>query len=233
MNAIESRRYEKLTRVREFGLVHKDLFPASDVIGELFATVGKTVEELDEHATTQAAGQAAAREGAITKATARDVLRTQLTAIGRTARALAPGMPGIDNKFRMPRAPNEQALLAVARAFARDAAPLAADFAAHGLPKTFVAALTAGIEAFDEAIRTHETGRDVHVAARASIKEALGAGLAAVRRVDAIVPNYLGDDAVVRAMWARARRLENPRREKRPEAESATPPPAGGVTQAA
>ncbi len=93
--------------------------------------------------------------------------------------------------------------------------------------------LTAGIEAFEEAIRTHEAGTDVHVAAHASIKEALGAGLSAVRRLDAIVPNYLGDDAVVKAMWTRARRVENPRREKRPEAESATPPPAGGITQAA
>ena len=44
MDASNSRRYEMLTRVAEFGVAHREVFPASEVVGELFAAVRKTVE---------------------------------------------------------------------------------------------------------------------------------------------------------------------------------------------
>jgi hypothetical protein len=50
MNAHNGRRYQMLTRVRDFGLAHNELFPA--------------VDELSEHATMEATGHGAAREAA-------------------------------------------------------------------------------------------------------------------------------------------------------------------------
>jgi hypothetical protein len=47
-----------------------------------------------------------------------------LLAINRTARVIAFGTRGLENKFRLPCGTNNQNLLNAARAFAADAAPL-------------------------------------------------------------------------------------------------------------
>ena len=43
MTTIETRPYEMLVRVRDFGEAHRDRFPASSVAGQAFATVGEAV----------------------------------------------------------------------------------------------------------------------------------------------------------------------------------------------
>jgi len=51
------------------------------------------------------------------------------------------------------------------------------------------------------------TGRDQRVGARASIEAAMEAGLRAVRRLAAIVPNRLQDPSIV-VLWNGARRID-------------------------
>jgi hypothetical protein len=155
---------------------------------------------------------------------AREALRDDLDAIVRTARAMALDMPGLDDKFRTPRETSDQAVLNAARAFARDAAPLAGDFIQYDMPEDFLADLEKSISDFEEAIRDHEAGKDTHVAATAGIEAAIDAGLDAVRRLDAIVPNRLRNDPATLALWERARRVEY--RSSRPKSETVTPEPA-------
>ncbi|MBI3493147.1 MAG: hypothetical protein HY047_15415 [Acidobacteria bacterium] len=219
MDTMETRRYEMLIRVRDFGAAHPDLFPAGSLGRKMFAATATAVEELGQQAATQVSGRGAAREGSSSKAAARAALRGALGAISRTAHALALDTPGLDNKFRLPFTHAGQALLNVGRAFVQDARPLSAEFVAHGLPTTFLRDLEANIQRFDAAIRDHAEGIGTRIAARTAIDAAIGAGLTAIQRLDAIVVNRLRDDPATFAAWERARRVDQP-----PHARNGAPP---------
>lgn len=208
MNNLDTRRYEMLMRVHQFGADHQDLFPPSTLGGKSFTAVGEAVTALKDHSATQYSGRGSAREGTVSKAVAREALCDDLEAIVRTARAMALDTPGVDDKFRFPRGTGDQLILNAARAFSHDAAPLSAEFIKHDMPDDFLADLHSDIEAFEEAIRDYEAGKDTHVAARAAIEGLIDAGLDAVRRLDAIVPNRLRNDPATLALWERARRVE-------------------------
>src|SRR5713101_2804722 len=104
MKALENRRHQMLSRVRDFGIAHATDFPAASLGGQLFASVATTIAALDAHAASQASGVGAEREGTATRGDARDALLEGLYAMNRTARAIAEDMPGINEKFRVPRA---------------------------------------------------------------------------------------------------------------------------------
>ena len=85
MNSLDTRRYEMLVRVRDFGVTQTALFPPASLGGQAFAAVAKAVNDLDGHAASQYSGRGAAREGAASKAAAREALRDDIEAIARTA----------------------------------------------------------------------------------------------------------------------------------------------------
>ena len=68
MTSMETKRYEMLDRVREFGDAHADLFPESSRAREQFAAVGAAVKELSAYAVKK---MSAAHEGSRQKAAAR------------------------------------------------------------------------------------------------------------------------------------------------------------------
>jgi hypothetical protein len=78
---------------------------------------------------------------------------------------------------------------------------------AHELPTNFLGRLRAAIEALERAMLARTSGRDQRVGARASIEAAMEAGLRAVRRLTAIVPNRVQDPATV-VRWNGARRID-------------------------
>jgi hypothetical protein len=229
MTSVDTRRYEMLVRVRDFGAKYAERFPSSSLGGQAFATVTAAVAELSQHTASLLSGRGTTREGVTSKAVAREALRDDLDAIVRTARAIALDTPGIDDKFRAPRGNGDQTLLSAARAFASDAAPLAPQFLAHDMPADFLEDLEKDVKEFEAAIHGRETGKDINVAARASLEGSMEAGLAAVRRLDAVVPTRLRDDAAAVAVWERARRIEY-RRGKPETAPAPEPEPEGIAT---
>jgi len=211
MNVLDTRRYEMLMRVRDFGAAQKSLFPAKTLAGQMMATITATVQELSQHAASQASGVGAAREATSSKAASRATLRDDLDAISRTARALAIDIPGLDDKFCLPRGQSDQLLLSVARAFAQDAAPLADDFIKHEMPATFLDDLHIAINNFEKAFSDHVTGKETHVAASAGIDAAMEKGVLALQRLDAIVHNKLHDHRAMLSAWQRACHVERSR----------------------
>jgi len=210
MKTIEIRRYEMLVRVKEFGAARADLFPATTLGGKMFAALNTIVDDLHTQIATQASGRGAERENFTERAVARDALQQTLLAIKRTAHAIAQEIPGYDIKFRVPRKRNDERLIAAARGFAQDIEPMADRFIAHGHPTTFVADLSAEIEAFARTIVDGSVARGTHVAAAAGIRKGLDEGVAVVQRLDAIVPLAIGDDVERLAMWNGARRVTRP-----------------------
>jgi hypothetical protein len=208
MQSKESRRYEMLVRVRDFGQKHQHLFPESAVSGQAFAAVAASVDQLCEHVVS---ALETTRERNKVREEARAKLVEVLDAIVRTGRILAEEQPGTVNTFRLPKKRSDRLLVAIGRGFIRDAEALKASFMAHGMPATFVADLTGLVDRFEAALRDREESRSSKAAVNTGIAQALKTGVAAVRKLDVIIANQLkGDDSTLSA-WERERRVEGVR----------------------
>lgn len=227
MNDTETRKHSRYVRVRGFGQGHANDFAPTSLGKQLFAALGVIITEIDGYAASEVSGIGDAREGTATRRQAREELRADLEAIARTVRAMAADIPGIEDQFRVPHNQNDQQLLNAARAFAINAAPLAAQFIAHELPADFLEDLNADIAALETAIANQASGRGSHVSARAAIDDAIERADEVVRKLDAIVKNKYANNAPVLAEWLSASHTERaPRRKKKPAPPSPTPPPA-------
>ncbi len=220
MNDSENRRHEMFTRVRDFGEAHTADFAANSIGKQLFTDITAIVTELDGHASSQVSGFGSARQGTATRAQARSALRDDLEAINRTARTI----PGTEDKFRLPRGPNDQNLIAAARAFAADAAPLSALFIAHELPADFLDDLNDDILALEQAISAQSSGVGDHVAAGAAIDETIDRGVETVRKLDAVVKNKYTNNPATLAEWTSASHTERAPRRRSSQTPPAQPP---------
>jgi hypothetical protein len=201
MNAKERRQYEMLLRVRDFARTHSHLFSGSGLAREAFGCINTAVDELTATDLLKLSASVSAR--ADRKARARQALTDLLLKVSRPARVLrARGqtLPG----FVLPASRSDQALLTVARQFARDAAGFEADFRGHGMGSTLIAEVAG---AFELAVSDREMKRADHTAAMTRIRELLTRALLDVRRLDLIVSNELAGDSVIKAVWQQTRRL--------------------------
>src|SRR3954468_17556422 len=99
MDTMQTRRYEMLVRVRDFGEAHGDRFPKQSAAREQFTAVADAVTQLGAHAVSK---MTAAREGAASKSAARRALIDALEAVSRTGRIIATSVEGLDDKFQLP-----------------------------------------------------------------------------------------------------------------------------------
>jgi hypothetical protein len=226
MNAKETRQYEMLLRVRDFGNTHRELFAGSSVAQQAFAAVGRTIDDLtatDMRKMSASISARAERKGAAREALTEVLLKvSQLVKVLRARGQTTP-------PFELPESRSDQALLTAGRQFARDAAALEAEFTGHGMAPTHIAGITA---AFEEATRDLGMSRADHTAARTRIQELLSSALLEVRRLDLIIDNELAGDKVIEAVWKQVRRVDDPRR-PRTTGEPEPPAPATGVDAAA
>jgi hypothetical protein len=233
MNLYDKVLIERAERVDEFHDTYRGDFPAGTVGDRMFGIIHDALARCRDHATQQTSGHNAAMEGTTSKREAIDHLREQMDAIARTARALALVDSGLDDKFQMPSGRSEHDLLSAAGAFLIDAKPLEKDFLGHDLPATFLADLQAAIDAVDAAGRGQGTGKETHIAARSSLDTALDEIGVAIRHLDAIVPNRLGNSRDKIAVWKSARRVERVARAKADPASQPTPEAAKAVASGA
>ncbi|MEW6736358.1 MAG: hypothetical protein AB1489_34015 [Acidobacteriota bacterium] len=208
MDDLEIRRYQMLTRVRDFGIAQASAFSPDSLGGELFAIIREIVKQLSEHANAQSSGARSSRSGTSNKAIARAILRENLEVISRTARSMAVDMVSLEDKFRMPRGNNDHTLLTTARAFAKDAQKFKDEFIRHELPDDFLEELNADIADFARAITEQDTTTAAQVVANDTIDEAIEQGMNALRRLDAIVRNKFRNDLAKIAAWESASHVE-------------------------
>jgi hypothetical protein len=217
-NSMEDRqrfKAEMIMRVVELGAAESDIFKANTLGGKLFADLNGIVTELNAHAAGQSSGRTAAAQGTTTKAGGREAVREDLEAISRTARAMAEEIPGLEDKFRLPRGnANDQTLIAAARAFAKDALSLKAKFIEYGLAEDFIEDLNEDVADFEVAVNAQAAGLRQQVTATAAIDEVIERGMKIIRRLDAIVPNTFRDNPAKLAAWQSARHVERAPRHK-------------------
>jgi hypothetical protein len=229
----DTRQFEMLERVRQFGEAHRNLFPKKTEGGRAFATVATVVTELTGY---DDAREKASQLGKKAKASVRRALLEKLKAVSRTARVIAEKEPGFGDQFRMPKAskPADQAVLGAGRVFIDEAEPVKATFLAHGLKDPFIAELKDLVQKFGEAIREREIGKERRAVAYKGMTAALSTGLAAARALDVFVANELGGDRTALNTWEHDRKVEAARRPRRATADPpSTPAPDLAAPQAA
>jgi hypothetical protein len=221
MNHHESRRYDMLRRVRDFGAAHAADFPATSLGSTLFTAIGATVAEAEQVASTRTSKVGASRQGTESKDLARDSLLEEMEALTLTARAMALDNPGLENQFRIPRNASDQDVLTTARAFLADATPLAAEFTRHEMPADFLDNLRDAIADLEQLITERNHHREGQVSGTAALGLVIDRGMKQVKQVNAVVHNKYRNDPATLAAWTSASHVEQRRR----KAASPDPPP--------
>ena len=202
------RKLEMLSRVRAFGAANSDRFPAGSRGNQLFAELEAIVDKLQQLAGNQASNRTTGRNATVSKIAARGALIDEMEAINLNARALGVRTPGLEDKFRMPRAANDQAILASARAFAADALPLKDQFIGLDMAADFLDRLQADIAALEAALSRRRSTKNSLVNSTAAMEAVLIAGLELVQELSAVVHNRVAEDDGLMAAWLRASRAE-------------------------
>ena len=144
MTSKETRTYEMLQRVREFGKARANRFPDDTEGGQAFASVAAAVAQV---AAYDDAKTRSSERGTDAKAAAREALMDHLRTISRTARVIASKTPGFQDRFRIRTSKMaDPAILSAGRVFADEAASVKDRFIAHGMADTFVADLNALVQ---------------------------------------------------------------------------------------
>lgn len=222
------RNREMFLRLKAFAASHTDI-PATTVWPQLLTDLNSVNADLDDHVSSEEVGKGSKLAGTATRGTAREALREDIEAIVRTARVIGETEPGFDDKFRMPRGSNDQAMLDLAIGIASlvsDAA-VKAKFISHAMPSDFVEDLNDDIAALRDAIGDQSEGRADIKSAGVSIDETDAHGVRIARAMDVVVNNFYRDNAAVLAEWETARHVERaPKRKKAtPEAPPKSPTP--------
>jgi len=223
MSNLIARILEMLIRVRQFGLTHTPGFPADSRGRELFDLVDGFIDTIEEQSAMREQHARAAKDKTTLKKAAVAGLRELMTFISRTARVMAPNMPGIENKFQMPSGKTVQDLLEAARSFLLEAEPLKDDFIRRGLPPTFVDNLRGRIMLVEQTVDEQAQKSAARIAASVSADAAARRAREAVRELDAIVRNVYAADAATLAEWESASHVERAAR----RVETPAPAPAG------
>ena len=208
MNAKETRKYEMLLRVRDFGNTHRALFSDSSVAQRTFAAIGAAIDELATLDVSKATASILGRADA--KRAARRALAELLLDVRRLARLLRAG--GVDAALPVrSQSRSDQALLAAGRQSARDAESFDAEFTSYGLAPSRIAQVAS---AFETAMRDRGINRADLIATQMRVQELLRGALRDVQRLDLIINNWPVGDPVIEAVWKQARRIDDPRRRR-------------------
>lgn len=226
MNDNLRRRYEMLLRVQDYSVQYATSFPVGTLGQEYFLELAAIIIEIERLAAAQRANERSAREGTSNRGETRTDLREEMEAISQTARSMAVGMSGLEDKFRMPYASvSDVDLLNTARAFATNALPLKDEFLRHGLPADFLDKLNAAIEAFAQAIDKQQRSKRERASATEGLGDAVERGVNKVRQLDAVVRNRMRDNRVALSEWESASHVERtPASTSTTQAQPNTPP---------
>ncbi len=220
MNDYDRRRYEMLVRVKQFGIDNAADFPAPSVGATQFDNVAAFVDNIEAISAVQLGGFSEAAQQFDIKATIRETLRDQMSAISRTSKSMEYAFPGIADLFAFQRNMPDADLLAKARAFLHDASPIQADFVAYGMPATFLTELSATANEFDDIFNATASATADHVEATASISDMIRQAMVCVHILDGIVKNVYNGNPGMIAAWASASHVE-----KAPKKSSPLPTP--------
>ncbi|HEX8464325.1 MAG TPA: hypothetical protein VF627_06885 [Abditibacterium sp.] len=177
----------------------------------LLGVVGSKIPQIRQLAGQQEAATGSAQGATGLKDSYIEAIWEDLVDMTRTFRTLKKYDPQIDVKFELPTRGNE-AIIAAARAFAINAAPLESRFIEWGMKADFLADLQADIAAYDAASQSQDTrygGRQTDTAELSQATELL---VDAIDDLDTLMRNVLRAQPLILSKWKEAARYERPTR---------------------
>lgn len=207
MNAKIKRKLNMFKTLKQF-LNDNVITPANARATAAEVQLDSSITALETAAAIQTGGNGQAGSGvAARRAKARD-LREHLKQVNLTAREMEEDMPGISEKFQLPRSKAYVALKATAQSVLTEATPLSADFVSFGLPATFLTDLTDLLTQFEAATGEKFGGVNKRKTGTASLEIKAALGIAAANRLNACVRNHFRNQPEIIEAWVAARRIE-------------------------
>jgi hypothetical protein len=208
MNVKHTRRFEMLSRVRDFGNTYGHKVARVSAASEAFASVRAAIDEaqavdiekMSATATRRADRKRAARKRIV-------AVLGRCCRLARLLRARGQDVP----PFERPASRSDHGWLMAGRQFAHNAGALADEFAGHGLAPAYI---TRVADEFEAAIRGRSNGIADFTEAHVRMQSLLRSAHLDVRRLDVIIGVAFAGDPVIQAVWKQARR-EEPRRDRR------------------
>jgi hypothetical protein len=199
MNRRENESFEMVKRTGEFAIASVGRFPASSAATEIAAALQAGAKTLGEEARNIASAEIALRSCGSVRRTARGNLTMMLGYASTIGEALK------SDKFSLPAKRQDRMLIDTGRAFAVEAEPFAEEFAKHGVS---IEALTATVDALEEAIRTGVNARSARKASRKTWTATLEEALMNAKRLDVLVATTITDPGTLVA-YALARTVHH------------------------
>lgn len=210
---IHVRRYrDTFIRMKAFRLEFPSDFPANTDETEQLDELEAVLALIEQHGGEQAAGFGEVRFAYNTKGIARENLRELLEDIETAARSLAYKVTGIDLVFRIPRNLSDAQMLAVARAFAEQAANYETDLRKR-LGNQFLTNLTAAITAFENSLTEPESSSEAKVEATAQLDQAVRRGMIARRILQGIMKLKYKNNPARKRAWESAIHIDRDNKE--------------------
>jgi hypothetical protein len=208
MNLYQRRRYEMFLRVQEFILARISGFPAASFAGAIFVGLQATIAAiagLSGEQLSNIGGKGMAHD---IRDAARDKLYVMLQDISGYARSLSFVVNGLENKFRIGDNRSDQSLIALGRAFIKDALIYKAQFLEAKLDEDFIEKLIAATDALEQAVAQLGSAEQAKIGSTASFAPHITAGMIACRRLDPIIKRMYRNSAADKAAWTSARHVE-------------------------
>ncbi|MET0753613.1 MAG: hypothetical protein ABWZ66_09575, partial [Pyrinomonadaceae bacterium] len=199
---------EMFLRVQEFILARIAAFPAASFAGAIFVGLQANIAAiagLSGQQLSNIGGKGMAQD---TRDEARDKLYIMLQDISGYARSLSFVVSGLENKFRIGDNRSDQSLIALGRAFIKDALEYKAQFLEAKLDEDFIEKLTAATDALEQAVAQLGSADQAKIGSTASFATHIAAGMIACRRLDPIIKRMYRNSAADKAAWTSARHVE-------------------------
>jgi hypothetical protein len=184
-------------------------FPANSKGGVLALSLKGEVVNLNALSVARSAGASKRQQGTAGRRRTRTSLRELVEAVVDTAQTASRERADIRGIFDLTgKDRSDLTLIATARLFATNAAPLVGLFVEFGLPPTFIGDLRAGADSLENYMSLQEAGLGEGVSTTVSAEETYQRIADLIERLDTVVRNKYRDNPVKLAAWERARRLE-------------------------
>ena len=202
MTSYNKRVYEMLVRILVFANRYQQFFPKGSPSGQSLDEIQGAVDTLSAERTSQATAKGDAKTSTADRALARAVLRSQLEAVSRTAKGL--GLPG----FWLSRDKTDRSLVEMGHRITSRAESFKQSFIDSHMPADSIEKLRDSVDRFEKTIFDQVFREDSRVTATSAIEGARTAALSALKRLNPLMENLLGDDPPALRLWQSARRVE-------------------------
>jgi hypothetical protein len=208
MNDESRRKWDAFVRIRQFGTDNAADFGAGSPATVQFNLLGTIIASVDTSAADQFDAGGDYSQLIEAKANAREDLRGRMSEIAMAARSMVYVIPGVDEKFRMPRNRNDADLLAAGRAFQTNSSTYEVTFISYGLAADFRDLLHDSADNFEALMPNVASALADRVEAVAQIDDWVTQGMRSRRVLDGIVRIKYANNPGKLAAWASASHIE-------------------------